>query len=47
MTEKVCQLYEEDQIGKVKEGKKAVLSSKMPDLGSDIAETYYKKNVIR
>ena len=39
MTEKVCQLYEEEQIGKVREGRKAVPSSKMPDVGWDLAET--------
>ena len=39
MTEKMCQLYEEEQIGKVREGRKAVPSSKMPNLGWDIAET--------
>ena len=39
MTEKVCQLYEEEQVGKLREGRKAVPSSKMPDLGWDIAET--------
>ena len=39
MTEKVCKLYEEDQIGKTREGRKAVPTSKMPDLGWDIAET--------
>ena len=39
MTEKVCKLYEEEQTGKVREGRKAVPSSKMPDLGWDIAET--------
>ena len=39
MTEKVCQLYEEEQIGKVRQGRKAVPSSKMPDLGWNIAET--------
>ena len=33
ITEKVCQLYEEEQIGKVRNGRKAVPSSKMPDLG--------------
>ena len=38
-TEKVCQLYEEEQTGKVRQGRKAVPSSKMPDLGWDIAET--------
>ena len=38
MTEKVCQLYEEEQLGKMREGRKAVPSSKMPDLGWDIAE---------
>ena len=39
MTGKVCQLYEEEQIGKVREGRKAVPNSKMPELGWDIAET--------
>ena len=39
MTEKVCQVYKEEQVGKIREGKKAVPSSKMPDLGWDIAET--------
>ena len=39
MTEKVCKLYEEEQIGKMREGRKAVPTSKMPDLGWDIAET--------
>ena len=39
MTEKVCQLYEEEQIGKTREGRKAVPTNKMPDLGWDIAET--------
>ena len=39
MTEKVCKLYEEEQIGKMREGRKAVPTSKIPDLGWDIAET--------
>ena len=39
MTEKVCKLFEEEQIGKMREGRKAVPTSKMPDLGWDIAET--------
>ena len=39
MTEKVCQLYEEEQLGKTREGRKAVPASKMPELGWDIAET--------
>ena len=39
MTDKVCQLYEEEQIGKVREGRKAVPNSKIPELGWDIAET--------
>ena len=43
MTEKVCQLYEEEQTGKVREGRKAVPSSKMPDLVWDIAETQLQK----
>ena len=39
MTEKICQLYEEEQIGKVREGRKVVPANKMPKLGWDIAET--------
>ena len=39
MTEKVCKLYEEEQVGKRREGRKAVPTNKMPDLGWDIAET--------
>ena len=39
MTEKVCQLYEEEQLGKTREGRKAVPVNKMPELGGDIAET--------
>ena len=39
MTEKVCQLYEEEQIGKTRGGRKAVPNNKMPELGWDIAET--------
>ena len=39
MTEKVCKLYEEEQTGKTREGRKVVPTSKMPDLGWDIAET--------
>ena len=39
MTEKICQLYEEEQSGKIREGRKAVPTNKMPDLGWDIAET--------
>ena len=38
MTEKVSQLYKEEQIGKTREGRKAVPTNKMPDLGWDIAE---------
>ena len=40
MTEKVCKLYEEEQVGKTREGRKAVPTNKMPDLGWDIAETW-------
>ena len=38
MTEKVCKLYEEEQTGKTREGRKVVPNSKMPDLAWDIAE---------
>ena len=37
MTEKVCQLYEEEQLGRVRKGRKVVPSNKMPELGWDIA----------
>ena len=40
MMEKVCKLYEEEQVGKTREGRKAVPTNKMPDLGWDIAETW-------
>ena len=39
MTEKVCQLYEQEQLGKTRDGRKAVAANKMPELGWDIAET--------
>ena len=39
MMEKVCKLYEEEQTGKTREGRKLVPNSKMPDLAWDIAET--------
>ena len=39
MTEKVCKLYEEEQVGKAREERKSVPTNKMPDLGWDIAET--------
>ena len=42
--EKVCQLYEEEQIGKVRERRKAVPSCKMPDLGWDIVETQLQED---
>ena len=38
MTEKVCQLYEEEQVGRVRYGKKTIPDSKMPDLGWDATE---------
>ena len=39
MTEKVCKLYEEEQIGKTREGRKVVPNNKMPNLAWDIVET--------
>ena len=39
MTEKVCELYKEEQIEKTREGRKTVPNSKMPNLAWDIAET--------
>ena len=44
MTDKVCQLYEEEQVGNVREGRKAVPTNKMPDLGWDIAETQIQED---
>ena len=38
MTEKVCQLCEEEQVGKVRNGKKAIPDNRMPDLGWDATE---------
>ena len=38
ISEKVCQLYEEEQIGKVRQGRKAIQDNKMPDLGWDTTE---------
>ena len=32
MTEKICQLYEEEQVRKVREGRKTVPHNKMPEL---------------
>ena len=39
MTEKLCKLYKEEQVGKTREGREAVPANKMPELGWDIAET--------
>ena len=39
MTEKICQLYEEEQVNKCRKGRKAIPKNKMLDLGWDIAET--------
>ena len=38
MTEKVCQLYEEEQEGKVRNGMKATPDIRMPHLGWDTTE---------
>ena len=40
MMGKICQLYEEEQVGKVREGRKTVPHNKMPELGWNIAETH-------
>ena len=45
MTEKICKLYEEEQTGKTREGRKAVPNSKMPDLAWDIAEAQLTQGV--
>ena len=38
VTEKICQLYEEEQVGKVRSGRKTILDNKMQDLGWDATE---------
>ena len=45
MMEKICQLYKEGHTGKIREGRKAVPNSKMPDLGWDIAETQLPEEI--
>ena len=45
MTEKVCKLYEEEQTGKTREGRKAVPNSRMPDLAWDITETQMTQGI--
>ena len=47
MTEKVCKLYEKEQTGKTREGRKAVPNGKMPDLAWDIAEAQLTQGVQR
>ena len=47
MTEKVCKLYEEEHMGKTREGRKTVPTNKMPDLGWDIAETQLEEKNIK
>ena len=46
MTGKVCQLYEEEQIGKVRQGRKAIPDSKMPDLGWDATEELDTQDIL-
>ena len=38
MMEKVYQLYKEEQVGKVRNGRKAIPDNRMPDLGWDATE---------
>ena len=38
MTEKICQLYEEEKVGKIRSGRKTIPDNKMPDLGWDATE---------
>ena len=38
MSENVCQLHKEEQIEKVRQGRKAIPDKKMPDLGWDATE---------
>ena len=45
MTETVCKMYEEEQAGKTREGRKVVPNSKMPDLAWDIAETQLTQGI--
>ena len=45
MPEKISQPYAEDQIGKVRNGRKANPDSKMPDLGWDATEEIEAKEM--
>ena len=47
MTEKVSQIYEEEQIGNTRNGRKTVPDSKMPDLKWNLEnqETVHKEEV--
>ena len=38
MAEKICQLCEEEQVGKIRNGRKTIPDNKMPDLGWDITK---------
>ena len=38
MTEKICQQYEEEKVGKTRSRRKAIPDSKMPDLGWDATQ---------
>ena len=38
MTKKFCQLYEEEQVGQSRNGRKAIPDNKMSDLGWDITK---------
>ena len=38
MMEKVCQLYKKEQVGKVRNGRKAIPDNRIPDLGWDATE---------
>ena len=49
MTEKSSQLYKEEQIGKLRQGRKAIPDNKMPNLGWDAMEevnTYDTQNTM-
>ena len=46
MADKVCQLYEEEQIGKVRQARKAIPDNKMPDLGWDATEELETQDIL-
>ena len=47
MTDKICQMYEEEQVNKIRNGRKLVPDSKMPNLSWNLEkqETLHKEDI--